>query len=231
MYLQRYAEEVKKKQSKFIIMQTIEKAVAKSLLDIKAVMLRPENPFTWASGWKSPIYCDNRKVLSYPEIRENICRWMADIIKKEYPDVEVIAGVATGAIAHGYLVAHILGKPFCYVRPKPKDHGTGSQIEGLLESGAKVVIVEDLISTGMSSLAAKNALVNAGADIMGMVAIFSYNFPQSRKAFEDANVELTTLSNYDTLVEVASETGYIKESDIEVLKKWRFSPSTWGKEE
>ena len=212
-------------------MEAIEKAVAKSLLDIKAVMLRPENPFTWASGWKSPIYCDNRKVLSYPEIRENICRWMADIIKKNYPEVEVIAGVATGAIAHGYLVAHILGKPFCYVRPKPKDHGTGSQIEGLLEEGAKVVIVEDLISTGMSSLAAKNALVNAGADVLGMVAIFSYNFNQARKAFEDSNVELTTLSNYDTLIEVATEIGYVKESDKEVLKEWRIAPSTWGKNE
>lgn len=212
-------------------MEAIEKAVAKSLLDIKAVMLRPENPFTWASGWKSPIYCDNRKVLSYPEIRENICKWMADIIRKNYPEVEVIAGVATGAIAHGYLVAHILGKPFCYVRPKPKDHGTGSQIEGLLEEGAKVVIVEDLISTGMSSLAAKNALVNAGADILGMVAIFSYNFNQARKAFEDSNVELTTLSNYDTLIEVATEIGYVKESDKEVLKEWRISPSTWGNNE
>ena len=212
-------------------MEAIEKAVAKSLLDIKAVMLRPENPFTWASGWKSPIYCDNRKVLSYPEIRENICKWMADIIRKNYPEVEVIAGVATGAIAHGYLVAHILGKPFCYVRPKPKDHGTGSQIEGLLEEGAKVVIVEDLISTGMSSLAAKNALVNAGADVLGMVAIFSYNFNQARKAFEDSNVELTTLSNYDTLIEVATEIGYVKESDKEVLKEWRIAPSTWGKHE
>ena len=212
-------------------MEAIEKAVAKSLLDIKAVMLRPENPFTWASGWKSPIYCDNRKVLSYPEIRENICQWMADIIRKNYPEVEVIAGVATGAIAHGYLVAHILGKPFCYVRPKPKDHGTGSQIEGLLEEGAKVVIVEDLISTGMSSLAAKNALVNAGADVLGMVAIFSYNFNQARKAFEDSNVELTTLSNYDTLIEVATEIGYVKESDKEVLKEWRIAPSTWGKNE
>jgi orotate phosphoribosyltransferase len=211
-------------------MESVEKAVAKSLMDIKAVMLRPDQPFVWASGWHSPIYCDNRRILSFPEIRQNVCTWMADIIKTKYPDVEVIAGVATGAIAHGYLVAHILGKPFCYVRPKPKDHGTGSQIEGLLEPGAKVVIVEDLISTGMSSLAAKNALVNAGADIMGMVAIFSYNFPQSRKAFEDANVELTTLSNYDTLVEVASEIGYIKESDIEVLKEWRVSPSTWGQE-
>jgi len=212
-------------------MEAIEKAVAKSLLDIKAVMLRPENPFTWASGWKSPIYCDNRKVLSYPEIRENVCKWMADIIRNNYPEVEVIAGVATGAIAHGYLVAHILGKPFCYVRPKPKDHGTGSQIEGLLEEGAKVVIVEDLISTGMSSLAAKNALVNAGADVLGMVAIFSYNFNQARKAFEDSNVELTTLSNYDTLIEVATEIGYVKESEKDVLKEWRISPSTWGKNE
>ena len=208
---------------------TIEKNVAKALLDIKAVLLRPETPFTWASGWKSPIYCDNRRVLSYPEIRENICRWMADIIKEKYPEVEVIAGVATGAIAHGYLVAHMLGKPFCYVRPKPKDHGTGSQVEGILEPGAKVVIVEDLISTGMSSLAAKNALENAGADILGMVAIFSYNFNHARKAFEDSNTELTTLSNYDTLVEVASEIGYIKPSEIEVLKEWRFSPSTWMK--
>ena len=211
-------------------MESVETAVAKSLLGIKAVMLRPESPFTWASGWKSPIYCDNRRLLSYPENRENVCRWMADIISEKYPDVEVIAGVATGAIAHGYLVAHLLGKPFCYVRPKPKDHGTGSQIEGILPEGAKVVIVEDLISTGMSSLAAKNALVNAGADIMGMVAIFSYNFNQARKAFEDANVELTTLTNYDSLIEVAAETGYVKSSDIEVLKEWRISPSTWGKE-
>ena len=211
-------------------METVEKAVAKSLMDIKAVMLRPENPFTWASGWNSPIYCDNRKILSYLEIRENVCRWMADIIKEKYPEVEVIAGVATGAIAHGYLVAHILGKPFCYVRPKPKDHGTGSQIEGLLPKGSKVVIVEDLISTGMSSLAANNALVQAGADVMGMVAIFTYNFNKARQAFEDANVELTTLSNYDTLIEVAHEIGYVKESEIEVLKEWRLSPSTWGKE-
>ena len=214
---------------KYKAMETVEKAVAKSLMDIKAVMLRPENPFTWASGWNSPIYCDNRKILSYPEIRENVCRWMADIIKEKYPEVEVIAGVATGAIAHGYLVAHLLGKPFCYVRPKPKDHGTGSQIEGLLPKGAKVVIVEDLISTGMSSLAANNALVNAGADVMGMVAIFTYNFNKARQAFEEANVELTTLSNYDTLIEVAAETGYVKESEIAVLKEWRVSPSTWGK--
>ena len=212
-------------------MESVEKAVAKSLMDIKAVMLRPDQPFVWASGWHSPIYCDNRRILSFPEIRENVCTWMADIIRKQYPEVEVIAGVATGAIAHGYLVAHILGKPFCYVRPKPKDHGTGSQIEGILEPGSKVVIVEDLISTGMSSLAAKNALVNAGADVLGMVAIFSYGFNTARKAFEDANVELTTLSNYDALIDVASETGYIRPEDIDVLKEWRFSPSTWGKNE
>ena len=212
-------------------METVEQAVAKSLMDIKAVMLRPDQPFVWASGWHSPIYCDNRRILSFPEIRQNVCTWMADIIKTKYPDVEVIAGVATGAIAHGYLVAHILGKPFCYVRPKPKDHGTGSQIEGILEKGAKVVIVEDLISTGMSSLAAKNALVNEGADVMGMVAIFSYGFNTARKAFEEANVELTTLSNYDALIDVASETGYIRPEDIDVLKEWRFSPSTWGKKE
>ncbi len=210
---------------------SVEKAVAKSLLDIKAVMLRPEKPFTWASGWLSPIYCDNRKILSYPEIRENVCKWMADIIMKQYPDVEVIAGVATGAIAHGYLVAHMLGKRFCYIRPKAKDHGTGSQIEGILNPGDKVVVIEDLISTGMSSLAANNALVQSGADVMGMIAIFSYNFLHARKAFEDANVELTTLSNYDTLIEVAHEIGYVKESEIEVLKQWRISPSTWGKEE
>ena len=212
-------------------MESVEKAVAKSLMDIKAVMLRPDQPFVWASGWHSPIYCDNRRILSFPEIRENVCNWMADIIRKQYPDVEVIAGVATGAIAHGYLVAHILGKPFCYVRPKPKDHGTGSQIEGILEPGSKVVIVEDLISTGMSSLAAKNALVNAGADVMGMVAIFSYGFNTARKAFEDANVELTTLSNYDALIDVASETGYVRPDYIDVLKEWRFSPSTWGRNE
>lgn len=211
--------------------QTVEKEVAKSLLDIKAVMLRPDEPFTWASGWLSPIYCDNRRLLSYPQARENVCRWMADIIKEKYPDADVIAGVATGAIAHGYLVAHILRKPFVYVRPKPKDHGTGSQIEGLLPSGSKVVVVEDLISTGMSSLAAVSALYKAGADVLGMVAIFSYNFNHARKAFENADVELTTLSNYDTLIGVARETGYVKDEDMEVLKEWRYSPSTWGREE
>lgn len=212
-------------------MESIDRKVAKALLDIKAVMLRPDEPFRWASGWLSPIYCDNRRILSYPELRENICRWMADIIMKKFPDVEVIAGVATGAIAHGMLIAHLLNKPFIYVRPKPKDHGTGSQIEGCVEKGAKVVVVEDLISTGSSSLSATAALLAAGVNVLGMTAIFSYNFNQARRAFEEANVELYTLTNYDTLVEVAHETGYIKDSDIELLKEWRFSPATWGKKE
>ncbi len=210
-------------------METVEKSVAKSLLDIKAVLLSPDKPFTWASGWLSPIYCDNRRILSYPEIRENVCRLMADIILKKYPDVEVIAGVATGAIAHGMLIAHLLGKPFVYVRPKPKDHGTGSQIEGIIGKGAKTVIVEDLISTGQSSLAAAAALTQTGAEILGMVAIFSYNFNQSRRAFELANIELTTLTNYDALIDVAVHTGYIRKEDEDLLKEWRFSPSTWGK--
>lgn len=212
-------------------MESTERTVAKALLDIKAVMLRPDTPFTWASGWLSPIYCDNRKILSYPQLREQVCRWMADNIIARYPDVEVIAGVATGAIAHGMLIAHFLQKPFIYVRPKPKDHGTGSQIEGILEPGAKVVVVEDLISTGSSSLAAVNALVKAGADVKGMVAIFSYNFNQSRRAFENADVELNTLTNYDALIDVACETGYIQESDLKLLREWRYSPSTWGKNE
>lgn len=210
-------------------MESTERTVAKSLLDIKAVLLSPEKPFKWASGWLSPIYCDNRKILSYPELREQICRWMADNIISRYPDVEVIAGVATGAIAHGMLIAHFLKKPFIYVRPKAKDHGTGSQIEGILNEGAKVVVVEDLISTGSSSLAAVDALVKAGAYVKGMVAIFSYNFNQSRRAFENADVELNTLTNYDALIDVAHETGYIKESDLKMLKEWRYSPATWGK--
>ena len=198
-------------------MESTERTVAKSLLDIKAVLLSPEKPFKWASGWLSPIYCDNRKILS------------ADNIISRYPDVEVIAGVATGAIAHGMLIAHFLKKPFIYVRPKPKDHGTGSQIEGILNEGAKVVVVEDLISTGSSSLAAVDALVKAGAYVKGMVAIFSYNFNQSRRAFENADVELNTLTNYDALIDVAHETGYIMESDLKMLKEWRYSPATWGK--
>ncbi|MBO5920206.1 MAG: orotate phosphoribosyltransferase [Bacteroidales bacterium] len=207
----------------------MEKIVAKQLLDIKAVKLNPENPFTWASGWKSPIYCDNRKVLSYPAARKVVYEAFVEIIKKNFKDVEVIAGVATGAIAYGMMVAEVLGLPFVYVRPKPKDHGTGAQVEGDLPPKARVVVVEDLISTGGSSLAAVDALHKADANVLGMVAIFSYNFIKSRRAFENANVELHTLSHYEALLEKAVEENYIKAEDLNVLKEWRINPEIWGK--
>ena len=210
-------------------MESIEKIVAKQLLDIKAVKLNPENPFTWASGWKSPIYCDNRKVLSYPAARKVVYEAFVEIIKKNFKDVDVIAGVATGAIAYGMMVAEVLGKPFVYVRPKPKDHGTGAQVEGDLPEKARVVVVEDLISTGGSSLAAVDALQKAGANVLGMVAIFSYNFIRSREAFENANVELHTLSHYEALLEKAVEENYIRAEDLAILKEWRINPETWGK--
>ncbi|MBQ6572708.1 MAG: orotate phosphoribosyltransferase [Bacteroidales bacterium] len=207
----------------------MEKIVAKQLLDIKAVKLSPEKPFTWASGWKSPIYCDNRKVLSYPAARKVVYEAFVEIIKKHFKDVEVIAGVATGAIAYGMMVAEVLGLPFVYVRPKPKDHGTGAQVEGDLPEKARVVVVEDLISTGGSSLAAVDALHKAGANVLGMVAIFSYNFIKSIRAFENANVELHTLSHYEALLEKAVEENYVKPEDLDVLKEWRINPEIWGK--
>ena len=211
--------------------QAFERYLAHALMDIGAVLLRPETPFLWASGWHSPIYCDNRRILSHPGLRTRVADEMARLAREKYPDVEVIAGVATGAIALGVLVAERLDKPFIYVRPKPKDHGTGAQIEGEDPAGRKVVVIEDLVSTGASSLVSTRALANAGAQVLGMLAIFSYNFNLSRRAFESDNVELTTLSDYDTLVEVARETGYIRPEEEEVLKEWRFSPSTWGKTE
>lgn len=210
-------------------MESVEKIVAKQLLDVKAVKLNVENPFTWASGWKSPIYCDNRKVLSYPAARKVVYESFVEIINKHFKDVDVIAGVATGAIAYGMLVAEAMGKPFVYVRPKPKDHGTGSQIEGDLPKGAKVVVVEDLISTGGSSLAAVDCLQKSGAVVLGMVAIFTYNFIRARRAFEYANVELHTLSHYEALLEEAVAENYIKQDDMEVLKQWRINPENWGK--
>ena len=210
-------------------MESIEKIVAKQLLDIKAVKLSPEKPFTWASGWKSPIYCDNRKVLSYPVARKVVYEAFVEIIRKHFKDVEVIAGVATGAIAYGMMVAEVLGLPFVYVRPKPKDHGTGAQVEGDLPEKARVVVVEDLISTGGSSLAAVDALHKAGANVLGMVAIFSYNFIKSIRAFENANVELHTLSHYEALLEKAVEENYVKPEDLDVLKEWRINPEIWGK--
>lgn len=212
-------------------MDKIEKMVAESLLEIKAVMLSPEKPYTWASGWKSPIYCDNRKLLSYPKLRKRIAESMAEVIRKNFGEFDVVAGVATGAIAMGIMVAEILDKPFVYVRPKPKDHGTGARIEGVLDKASKVVVIEDLISTGNSSLSAVSAIRAEGAMIAGMVAIFSYNFPQSRASFENANVELHTLTNYDTLLDAALACGYIKEEDLDLLREWRYSPSTWRQDE
>ena len=210
-------------------MESIEKIVAKQLLDIKAVKLNPENPFTWASGWKSPIYCDNRKVLSYPAARKVVYEAFVEVIKKNFKDVDVIAGVATGAIAYGMMVAEVLGKPYVYARPKPKDHGTGAQVEGDLPEKARVVVVEDLISTGGSSLAAVDALQKAGANVLGMVAIFTYNFIKSRRAFENANIELHTLSHYEALLETAVEENYIKPEYLDILKEWRINPEIWGK--
>jgi len=204
------------------------KELAAALMDIKAVLLRPTEPFTWASGWHSPIYCDNRKILSYPQIRKKVATYLAQKAQELYPEAEVVAGVATGAIAVGVLAADQLEKPFIYVRPKPKDHGTGSQIEGLSPAGKKVVVIEDLISTGMSSLAAVKALREAGAEVLGMVAIFTYGFDLAAQQFAEAGVELTTISNYGALVEHALSTGYIQESQFEVLQQWRKSPSTWG---
>lgn len=209
-------------------MESIEKIVAKQLLDIKAVKLSVEKPFTWASGWKSPIYCDNRKILSYPAARKVVYEAFVDTIKKYFKDVDVIAGVATGAIAYGMLVAEVMGKPFVYVRPKPKDHGTGAQIEGDLPKGARVVVVEDLISTGGSSLSAVDALLKEGAVVLGMVAIFTYNFIKARRAFEYANVELYTLSHYEALLEEAVAEKYIKAEDLDVLREWRINPESWG---
>ena len=209
-------------------METVARKLASELLRIGAVLLRPNAPFTWASGWHSPIYCDNRRILSDPQLRSKVASWLSEDAIKLYPEAEVVAGVATGAIAHGVLAADRLGKPFVYVRPKPKDHGTGSQIEGVLPEGAKVVVIEDLISTGMSSLAAVKALREAGAEVCGMVAIFTYEFETAMKQFEDADVKLHTLSNYSALIEEASEEGFIKDSDKEMLKQWRLNPGEWG---
>jgi len=212
-----------------LIMDLVEKIVAKLLLDIKAVRLSPDAPFTWASGWKSPIYCDNRMILSFPEQRKVVYENLAKIVKENYKEADVIAGVATGAISWGTLVAEMLNLPFVYVRPKPKDHGTGAQIEGHLPEGANVVVIEDLISTGASSLSAVEALLRSGANVLGMVAIFSYNFDVSRRSFEYANCELRTLTNYDALINQALECKYIKDEEMETLRQWRYRPEIWGR--
>lgn len=205
------------------------KKIAQTLLQIKAIKLSPANPFTWASGWRSPIYCDNRKTLSFPEARREIYTAFAALVAEKYPQAEVIAGVATGAIACGVLTAEELGKPFIYVRSAPKDHGMANQVEGFFEPGAKVVVVEDLISTGGSSLKAVEALRTAGCEVLGMVAIFTYGFPTATDNFARAGVALDTLSNYNTLIELAAEQNYIDPDDMDTLRKWRQAPDTWNR--
>jgi orotate phosphoribosyltransferase len=210
-----------------ILNKNTAKKTAELLLQIKAIKLQPNEPFTWASGWKSPIYCDNRITLSYVEIRNFLREELAKIVEEKYGKPDVIAGVATGAIAIGVLVAQELGLPFVYVRPEPKKHGRQNQIEGSLEKGQTVVVIEDLISTGKSSLNAVKALEKADANVKGMVAIFSYGFDFAEKNFKNSNVELLTLSDYDHLLEQAVETNYINNTELKTLQSWRESPDTW----
>ena len=209
-------------------MENLDIKIAQSLMQIKAIKLQPANPFTWASGWKSPIYCDNRKTLSYPAIRNEIAEAFVKTILEKFGKPDVIAGVATGAIAIGMLVAEAMQLPFIYVRPKPKEHGMGNMIEGEVPVGKKVVVVEDLISTGKSSLNAVEALRAANIEVMGMVAIFTYGFEIAEQNFINSEIELLTLSNYNVLIQTALETGYVKESDLETLKQWRNDPGNWG---
>jgi orotate phosphoribosyltransferase len=209
-------------------MKTLEQLLARKLLSIKAIKLQSANPFTWASGWKSPIYCDNRKTLSHPSLRNFIKIEMARAIMENYENVTAIAGVATGAIAHGAVVAEELSLPFVYIRSAPKNHGLENLIEGDLKPGSKVVIIEDLISTGGSSLKAVEAVRNAGCNVLGMVAIFTYDFPIALEKFAEAKVKLITLCNYDTILNEALKTDYIDESEIKTLQEWRKNPSEWS---
>lgn len=208
-------------------MKTVARQLAEKLLAINALKIQPANPFTWASGWNSPIYTDNRRTLSYPAVRTYIKTELARVVLEEFPQAEAIAGVATGAIAQGALVADILNLPFAYIRSTPKDHGLENLIEGDLKRGQKVVIVEDLVSTGKSSLKAVEAVRNAGCEVIGMVALFSYGFPIAEENFEKAGVRLVTLSNYNAMLDAALETKYISESDLETLHDWRNNPAEW----
>jgi orotate phosphoribosyltransferase len=210
-------------------MEEINKNTAVKLLQIKAIKLQPTNPFIWASGWISPIYCDNRKTLSFPDVRNFIRDSFVKVIKEKYANAEVIAGVATGAIAIGVLVAQELNLPFIYVRSEAKGHGLQNIIEGDYKENQKIVVIEDLISTGGSSLKAVDALRNANCNVLGMIAIFSYGFNNAITNFEKANIELTTLSNYNILIEEALKTNYIKNEEKIALQQWRISPETWGK--
>ena len=210
-------------------MEDLKKVFAGKLLGIKAIKLQPNDPFTWASGWKSPFYCDNRKTLSFHDVRSFVKLELVHAILENFPEATAVAGVATGAIAQGMLVADELALPYAYVRPKPKDHGMKNQIEGELPAGSKVVVVEDLISTGGSSLKAVAALREAGFEVVGMVASYTYGLPVAEEAFREANVKLVTLTDYEHVVEKALETGYIKESEVSMLHDWRKDPANWRK--
>lgn len=205
------------------------KHFAEKLLQIKALQINLQNPYTWASGWRSPVYCDNRKTLSYPHVRDFVKSEMANMVFEHFPDAEVIAGVATAGIPHGALVADLLKLPFIYVRSKPKEHGMGNQIEGVLEAGQKVVVIEDLVSTGKSSLQVVDVLKELGAEVIGMCALFTYGFPAAAEAFEKVNLPLYTISNYEALMEVAEEKGLIKGEEKDILGSWRVEPGTWGR--
>ncbi len=212
-------------------MSNLATEIAQSLLQIKAIKLNPANHFTWASGWYSPIYCDNRKILSYPAVRKQVCEGFAEIVREKYPDVDIVAGVATGAIAHGVRVAEKLGKPFIYVRSSPKTHGLSNQVEGEFWPGAKVVVIEDLVSTGGSSLSAVEALRENGCEVLGMAAIFTYGFPTARENFAGADVRLDTLSDYKTMIELAAREGYVREDELLTLQEWRRDPANWKRTE
>jgi orotate phosphoribosyltransferase len=211
------------------VMKTNEKAVAEKLLQIGAIKLSPEAPFTWASGWKSPIYCDNRKTLGFPYIRDFVKSELCNVVFSDFAEAEMLAGVATAGIAWGAMAADQLKLPYIYVRPKPKEHGLGNQIEGYYEPGQKVLVIEDLVSTGKSSLQVVEVVRQAGLEVVGMVAIFTYGFPQAAEAFEKANVPFKALTNYPTLIELAIEKGVVAGAQLETLMQWSANPSEWGK--
>ncbi|HLO71041.1 MAG TPA: orotate phosphoribosyltransferase [Flavipsychrobacter sp.] len=206
-----------------------QKHFAEKLLQIKALQINLQKPYVWASGWNSPVYCDNRKVLSYPYVRDFVKSELANMVLEHFPDAEVIAGVATAGIAHGVMAADLLKLPFIYVRSKPKEHGMGNQIEGYMEPGKKVVVVEDLVSTGKSSLQAVDAIRAAGGEVIGMCALFTYGFNAAAEAFQQANVPLHTISNYNALMEVAEEQKLIASEQKASLEQWRVDPASWGK--
>jgi orotate phosphoribosyltransferase len=206
---------------------TNEKAIAEKLLQVEAVRLNLKEPFTWASGWKSPIYCDNRRILSFPFIRDYIKSELCNVVFEKFPDAELLAGVATAGIAWGVMIADQLKLPYIYVRPKPKEHGLGNQVEGYFERGQKAVVIEDLVSTGKSSLQVVDVLKNAGVEVVGMVSIFTYDFPVAAEAFKMAGLKYQPLTSYPALIQLAIEKGIVSSSEQEVLLKWRNDPANW----